>query len=113
MFERRKTTYEFEKVTHRRVVWWDTESEPYWKEYTYESYPCWNVNAQQIGTQNERSQSSLLEYDEDALEYGVRARAKRNHRNLPTNWEDKRIAAWDYRNSWKHYSKRRKQWKPL
>lgn len=39
-------------------------------------------------------------------------RGRRSFRQLPNRWDDPRIAAYDVMASWKHHSKRRKQWKP-
>lgn len=110
MFEKRKSTYCYHVRKHYyiRRNWFDNSFEVCIREY--EDYN-WGVNAQQISTQNERSQADLLMYDEDAIYYGIHARPKRNRVNIPSRWDDKRVAAWDYRKSWKHYSKREKQWK--
>lgn len=46
-------------------------------------------------------------------EYGTGlVRAARNKRNLPNSWDDIYCGAYDLTASWKHNSKRRKQWKP-
>lgn len=47
----------------------------------------------------------------NALDYGYRPRPNRSPAMLPTSWDDKGCAMWFYRKSWKHNSKRRKQWK--
>lgn len=39
-------------------------------------------------------------------------RRSRCWRNLPNSWDDYTCGAWSVRASWKHNSKRRKQWKP-
>lgn len=49
--------------------------------------------------------------DEYGAEYGVWTRKSRTGRNLPSLWEDPGNASWNTRKSWKHNSKRRKQWK--
>lgn len=41
------------------------------------------------------------------------ARGSRKYRQLPNSWDDRPIAAWKYRESWKHNSKRSKQWKVI
>ena len=49
-----------------------------------------------------------------ADEYGPEfIRGKRNAHGLPNAWDDYSNGIWDRRKSWKHHSKRRKQWKPL
>lgn len=58
-------------------------------------------------TTQEIAEAEWLDFDDDAIEYGVRDRACR--RNLPTYWDDRDIGAWGQRN-WKHY--RGTQWKP-
>lgn len=45
-------------------------------------------------------------------EYGVKSRAARCGYRLPSKWEDPGNATWGPRRSWKHHSKRKKQWKP-
>jgi hypothetical protein len=110
--EKRKSTYRFNSIERTTCRW-----NPYTQGLVtltciYEDYVCWSVNAQKILTQNERSQSALLDMDEDAIFYGVTCRAKRGYKNLPDRWQDKKIAAWYYRNSWKHYSRRKHQWIP-
>ncbi len=48
-----------------------------------------------------------------ADEYGLRAvRPKRNHTNLPDTYDDLQSCVYNTRKSWKHNSKRRKQWIP-
>lgn len=50
----------------------------------------------------------------DIEEYGQNiVRAKRNHKNLPNSYDDIYCNIHDTKKSWKHNSKRRKQWKPL
>lgn len=47
-------------------------------------------------------------------EYGdCIVRGARRPRHLPDAWDDKPIAIWDTMYSWKHNSKRRKQWIPV
>lgn len=46
-------------------------------------------------------------------EYGPGiVRGKRGRRHLPTAWDDRPVALAKSEGSWKHHSKRRKQWKP-
>lgn len=48
----------------------------------------------------------------DIDDYGQNiVRAKRNHKNLPNSYDDIYCDVYDTRKSWKHNSKRRKQWK--
>lgn len=49
--------------------------------------------------------------DEYGVEYGLWTRKARTGRKLPSLWEDPGNASWDTRKSWKHNSKRKKQWK--
>lgn len=61
-----------------------------------------------IRTTAERLAAAMLEFDEDARELGLKARAKRNFSNLPEYRDD--IYRSDWRdNGWK--SNRRKQWR--
>lgn len=73
--------------------------------------PRWFGQYRPVKTTNERAQADFCFYDEDCLEYGVLPRAKRNAVNIPSAYDDVDIAAWKYLASWKHNSKRRKQWK--
>lgn len=56
----------------------------------------------------ERKEASFCEVDDEALEFGVRARAKRNARNLPNPWDDY-VRHRSTHTSWK--KSRRHQWK--
>lgn len=60
-----------------------------------------------ISTQAERGQNVLLDYDEEALEHGIRARGSRRGHNLPSAWDD--IQPSRQGNGWKRH--RDKQWR--
>jgi hypothetical protein len=46
-------------------------------------------------------------------EYGPGiVRGRRSGKNLVDAWDDRPVSIWDTERSWKHHSKRRKQWKP-
>ncbi len=63
-----------------------------------------------------RSPSTMREMRKacaDMDDYGDNiVRAKRNHKNLPNSYDDVYCGVYGTRKSWKHNSKRRKQWKP-
>lgn len=59
-----------------------------------------------LNTHSEIGKNSLD--NEEYSEYHV-VRGKRNH--LPTKWDDDRVSAYKSEKSWKHHSKRGKQWK--
>lgn len=61
-----------------------------------------------IRTTNERRAYFLTEDERDA---GVKLRASRSIASLPDSWEDIYPSTHDVKKSWKHNSKRRKQWK--
>jgi hypothetical protein len=45
-------------------------------------------------------------------EYGMEfVRGRRSFRGLPSSWDDYCSGVWSLQNSWKHHSKRQKQWK--
>lgn len=49
----------------------------------------------------------------DITDYGFEfVRAKRNHKNIPNSWDDINSNIYSTKKSWKHNSKRRKQWIP-
>ncbi len=60
-----------------------------------------------MGTTQEICEADALRFDEDAQDYGIKARAKRNRSNLPGAWDD----YWRPcgQKNWKHY--RKTQWK--
>lgn len=61
-----------------------------------------------IRTYGEHRETVALLHDEDAIEYDVKPRAKRNTHNLPNSWDD--FTRSDYRNhNWKR--QRKTQWK--
>lgn len=61
-----------------------------------------------IKTHQEIRENDFLDYDEDALEYGIKARGNRRRHNLPTVWDDPYRS--DVRsNNWKRH--RSTQWK--
>lgn len=64
-----------------------------------------------VKTKQERTENDFIRFDEDAKEYGIRVRGKRTKRNIPHSYDDPRNGIWDGRKSWKHVTKRRKQWK--
>ncbi|WP_298373011.1 hypothetical protein [Azospirillum sp.] len=105
--DRRKTSHRRDFVSYPHMLMINGE----WalRNFVCEHYD-WTAWAQAVQTKNERSQACLLTVDDEAREHGVSPRAKRNHANIPSNWDDKSVAAWDTRKSWKHYSKRQKQW---
>lgn len=59
-----------------------------------------------VATMNEKkaSEGHIDEYGDGIV------RGSRRPRQLPDAWDDKPIAMWDTMYSWKHNSKRRKQW---
>lgn len=59
----------------------------------------------------ERREADALLYDEDCRFHNIKARGRRNVRNLPSNWDDIYAGNHHAKKSWKHYSRRRKQWK--
>lgn len=59
-------------------------------------------------TTSERRISAISECDEELLEYGVRIRGRRNHKNLPNAWDDEYRRDINTRN-WKKY--RKHQWR--
>lgn len=61
-----------------------------------------------IGTTNEKRQTAghMDEYGQSIV------RGRRRPRLLPDNWDDRGISLSRSETSWKHHSKRRKQWKP-
>ena len=69
----------------------------------------WNIRChRRLQTNNERRQSFLTT---DETDYGIRIRGRRQGRTLPNSWDDYVISEWYSRKSWKHNSKRKKQWK--
>lgn len=89
------------------------KTEPFVFHWTGETIfvPRWFGHFRSVRTTNERAQADLCFYDEDCLDYNIRPRAKRNAVNIPSAYDDVYLAAWKYLTSWKHNSKRRKQWK--
>lgn len=60
-----------------------------------------------------RSHSEMKYACAHAQEYGDEmVRAKRRYKNLPNSYDDYKSDVWDTQKSWKHNSKRRKQWVP-
>ena len=80
-----------------------------------EGIRCWRASGRgyhrRVFSQAERRETAFHErYDEDCLEYEVRIRGKRRHKNIPTLWDDLSLS--DYRKkSWKNY--RSHQWKHI
>jgi hypothetical protein len=59
-----------------------------------------------MATTQEIRENDFLNYDEDAVEYGIKVRGSRRRRSLPTVWDD----YWRYsQKNWKQ--QRRTQWK--
>lgn len=79
------------------VTWIDSEA------WTW-NMPCFRA----IKTYPERRAACLTEEEK---EYGVRVRGRRQGHALPDAYDDICISAWSTQKSWKHNSKRRKQWK--
>lgn len=100
---KRKLSYEFVTV-ERHSVWGLAY------HYTYDDYYAVGYSRRMRTTQERRSAEGLRT-DEDARFYNLLARGARNYRNLPNAWDDERIAAREYRKSWKHNSRRSRQWK--
>lgn len=75
--------------------------------------PCEYFTIQVVGygrhpkTTNERRQNAA--HCEEYGEWVVRG--KRRGYNLPTSWEDRPLGVWKLKASWKHKSKRSKQYK--
>lgn len=73
-----------------------------WKPGRYRGY-------RHIQTHQEIRENDFLDnYDEDAIEYKVKARGRRRRHNLPTPWDDIRCHSYGRKN-WKHF--RKHQWK--
>lgn len=92
----------------------------YWRGGRYkfrqgsvEGIKCWKAGRyrgyRHIQTHQEIRENDYLNYDEDALEYDIKARGRRRRHNLPTPWDDIRVSDY-YAKSWKNY--RKHQWKP-
>lgn len=82
--------------------WWD-ENPPTHYEFPYIVYGM----HRQIQTQNEKRQNACAVAD-----YGAEVvRGARRSRNLPDAHDDPMNSTQDMLKSWKHHSKRRKQWK--
>lgn len=76
----------------------------------YHYYPnARNYVHRRISTKQECSLYQIHEI-EYAREYNLRLRAKRSPRNLPTSWDDLYCEMYDVEKSWKHSTKRKKQY---
>lgn len=62
-----------------------------------------------IATKQERSLFELHEI-EYAKEYNLKLRRSRSKKNLPDSYDDIRCGTFEGKNSWKHNSKRKKQY---
>lgn len=76
-----------------------------------EGIRCWRPGRyyRPIRTTQERRENAYLKYDEDAVEYEVKARPSRSKDSLPNAWDDIPYSKWWGRKSWKRY--RKTQWR--
>lgn len=88
---------------------------PRYTEADFRSGPVVNIGKRRrshwrrhIRTTAERRAAEHLEVDDDCIEHGIRARARRNLRNLPS-WHDDPGRADHFNDGWK--SNRKNQWK--
>lgn len=58
-----------------------------------------------------KTQNEIRKACADITDYGFEyVRAKRNHKNIPNSWDDINNNIYSTKKSWKHNSKRQKQW---
>jgi hypothetical protein len=78
--------------------------------YSYECYPFLrNYCFKRFSTKQERSLFLMheLEYEK---EYGLKLRRRRSPKNLPNSWDDIHTSVRDTEKSWKHSTKRKRQY---
>ncbi len=79
----------------------------YWRdEMSYSNRVLGNYARPGTLREKKDSEGHILEYGEGIV------RGARRPRQLRDTYDDKQISMWGVQNSWKHHSKRRKQWIP-
>lgn len=101
-FDLNKRKNKLKEIFHEDGCYYSIWFKEYWLS-SKSMYCC-----RPIRTKQERTKYIQTE---DEKYYKVKYRAKRSVRGLPSNWDDIWTGANDVKKSWKHNSKRKRQWK--